>query len=179
MNQLQSVDPQTTKAWLDREQALLIDIREGDEFAREHIPGAHLVPLSGFDAADFPEDHDKIAVFHCASGTRTAEAAGRILRRGFRQVYQLEGGLAGWKRAGLATRINRKVPISIMRQVQIAAGSLVLLGVLLGWLASPWFFGLSAFVGAGLAFAGISGTCAMARLLALLPYNRRITDVTA
>lgn len=177
--QLQTIDPQTAKTWLEREQALLFDIRESDEFAREHILGAHLVPLSGFDAADFPEEHDKIAVFHCASGTRTAEAAGRILQRGFKQVYQLEGGLAGWKRAGLATHVNRKAPISIMRQVQIVAGSLVLLGVLLGWLASPWFFGLSAFVGAGLAFAGLSGTCAMARILALLPYNRRLPDAAA
>ena len=70
--------------------------------------------------------------------------------------------------------MNRKAPISIMRQVQIVAGTLVLLGVLLGWLVSPWFFALSAFVGAGLTFAGISGTCAMANLLGFLPYNRRI-----
>ena len=91
----------------------------------------------------------------------------------------MKDGLAGWKRSGLPTRVNRKAPISILRQVQIIAGSLVLLGVLLGWLVSPWLYGLSGFVGAGLAFAGISGTCAMAKLLRLLPYNRRPLETIA
>lgn len=170
---LKEADARTVKAWLDGGRAVLIDIRESDEYAREHILGSQLVPLSGFDAADFPRDHDKIAVFHCASGDRTGAAAPQILDQGFREVYQLQGGLAAWKRSGFPTHVNRKAPISIMRQVQIVAGSLVLLGVLLGWLVSPWLYGLSAFVGAGLAFAGISGTCAMAKLLRLLPYNRR------
>lgn len=174
---LQTIDAKTAKTWIDRGEAVLIDIREGDEYAREHIAGAHLTPLSGFDEADFPHSRDRTAVFLCASGTRTASAAPQILACGFREVYQLKGGLAGWKQAGLETRVNRKAPISIMRQVQIIAGSLVLLGVILGWFVSPWFFALSAFVGAGLAFAGISGTCAMASLLGLLPYNRRISGV--
>ena len=176
---LKEADARTVKQWLDRGQAVLIDVRESDEYAREHIFGARLVPLSGFDAADFPRDHDKIAVFHCASGDRTSAAAPRILGRGFREVYQLQGGLAAWKRAGLPTHVDRRAPISILRQVQIVAGSLVLLGVLLGWLVSPWLYGLSAFVGAGLAFAGISGTCALARVLAQLPYNRRPLDAGA
>lgn len=169
---LEQIDAKTVKRWLDAERAVLIDIREADEYAREHVPGAHLVPLSGLDAADLPHDRDKIAVFHCASGSRTAEAAPRVLAGRFKAVYQLEGGLEGWKRAGLATRLDRRVPISIMRQVQIVAGTLVLLGVLLGWLVSPGFLALSAFVGAGLAFAGLSGTCTMAALLRRLPYNR-------
>ena len=173
---IKEINAETVKTWLDSREAVLIDIREGDEYAREHILGAQLVPLSGFDVADFPHDHDKIAVFHCASGNRTCEAAPRILSKGFKEVYQLKDGLAGWKRSGFATHVNRKAPISIMRQVQIAAGSLVLLGVLLGWFVAPWFYGLSAFVGAGLAFAGISGSCAMANLLSLLPYNRRVLD---
>ncbi|WP_353203718.1 DUF2892 domain-containing protein [Sphingomonas sp.] len=62
----------------------------------------------------------------------------------------------------------------MMRQVQIVAGSLVLTGVVLGWLVSPYFFGVSAFVGAGLTFAGISGFCGMARLLGYLPWNRAV-----
>ncbi len=176
---LKEVEALQVKRWLDGGKAVLIDIREGDEYAREHILGSYLVPLSGFDAADFPRGHDKIAVFHCASGNRTAEAAPQILGRGFKEVYQLKGGLAEWKRSGLATHVNRSAPISIMRQVQIVAGSLVLLGVTLGFLVSPWFYGLSAFVGAGLAFAGISGTCAMANLLGLLPYNRRSLEIGA
>ena len=170
--ELREADPGTVKAWLEAGQAVLIDIREPDEYAREHIPGARLVPLSGFDATDFPEDHDKIGVFHCASGTRTCDAAPQILRTGFREVYHLHGGLRAWEKAGLAVNRNRKAPISIMRQVQITAGSLIVLGILLALLVSPWFMALSAFVGAGLMFAGISGTCAMANLLAVMPWNR-------
>ena len=169
---MREVDPETLRGWLDAGKAVLIDIREPDEYAREHIPGSRLVPLSSFNAKDFAKDHDKIAVFHCASGSRTREAAPRILGMGFTEVYHLEGGLQAWKEAGFAVTLNRRAPISIMRQVQITAGSLVVLGILLATLVSPWFMALSAFVGAGLMFAGISGTCAMANLLAVMPWNR-------
>lgn len=169
---LKHVDAQTLKTWLDEDRAVLIDVREVDEYAREHIPQARLVPLSGFDPSDFPRDHDKIGVFHCQSGTRTGQAAARILATGFSEVYHLKGGLGAWKQAGLAVNVNRKAPISIMRQVQITAGSLVVLGIVLALLVSPWFMALSAFVGAGLTFAGLSGTCAMASLLAHMPWNK-------
>lgn len=173
MTALNKIDAEKAKALLDSGKALLIDIRESDEFAREHVPGAHHVPLSGFNAADFTDEHDRIAIFHCASGARTAEAAPKILASSFAEVYQLNQGLAGWKKAGLGTVVNRSMPISIQRQVQITAGMMVLVGVVLGFAISPWFFALSAFVGAGLTFAGISGTCAMASLLAFMPWNRR------
>lgn len=171
---LRKLAPRQVKALLDSGRAVLIDIRESDEFAREHLPGAHHVPLSGFDAADFFADRGKIAIFHCASGARTAEAAPRILATAFSEVYQLDQGLSGWKKAGLPTVVNRRMPISIQRQVQITAGMMVLLGVILGFTVSPWFFALSGFVGAGLTFSGLSGTCAMAGLLAAMPWNRRM-----
>jgi rhodanese-related sulfurtransferase len=172
MTTLDKIDPLQAKKLLDSGDAVLIDIRESDEFAREHVPGARHVPLSTFDAADFHDESAKVAIFHCASGARTTEATPRILACGFTDVRQLDQGLAGWKKAGLRTVVNRRVPISIQRQVQITAGLLILLGVVLGFGVSPWFFALSAFVGAGLTFAGISGTCAMASLLALMPWNR-------
>ena len=173
---LQKIKPETAKGWLDQDKAVLIDVREPDEYVREHIPQAHLVPLSGFNPEDFPRDHDKVAVFHCRSGTRTEAAAPQILQSGFKDVYQLEGGLQAWRKAGLAVNENRRAPISIMRQVQIAAGGLVLLGAVLAGLVSPWFIALSGFVGAGLMFAGISGACAMATVLARMPWNRVIAD---
>lgn len=170
---LETISAETAAALIEEKKALLFDIRESDEFAREHIPGARHEPLSAFNAADFPEEQGKIAIFHCASGARTAEAAPRILGTAFAEIYQLDQGLAGWKKAGLRTVVNQSLPIPIQRQVQITAGLMVLLGVVLGFTVSPWFFGLSGFVGAGLTFAGLSGTCAMANLLALMPWNRR------
>lgn len=170
--QVRSVDVLTVKQWLDRDQAVLVDVREPMEYNREHIIGSRLVPLSGFDPADFERDSGKPVVCVCRSGTRAARAAGQVLATGFDQVYALEGGIDGWKQAGLPVHFDRKAPLDLMRQVQIAAGSLVLLGVLLAVLVSPWFMALSGFVGAGLVLAGVTGVCGMARLLTLMPWNR-------
>ena len=178
MSALVHIDALKAKALLDSGKAVLVDIRENDEFAREHIPGAQHMPLSRFNGTGVPGGTDKIAIFHCASGARTAEAAPRLLDTGFAEIFQLKQGLAGWKQAGLATVLDRKAPISLQRQVQITAGTMVLLGVILGFIFSPWFFALSGFVGAGLLFSGVSGTCAMASLLAVMPWNRRILAPT-
>jgi len=175
---LREIDPVTLKRWLDEDKAVLIDIRDSDEYVREHIPGSRLVPLSSFAEADFPQEHDKIAVFHCNTGNRTCQAAPQILGAGFQDVYHLDGGLKAWKAAGLPIDLNLKAPISIMRQVQITAGSMVVLGIVLALLVSPWFMALSAFVGAGLVFAGVSNTCAMASMLGMMPWNRRIQTPT-
>lgn len=166
------VDPRKVRQWLDEKRAVLIDIRDPIEYAREHVLGARFVPLEGLDTADFLEDADKIAVFHCQKGQRTQMAAERLLATVFKEAYALEGGLDGWKQAGLPVHLDRKVPISIMRQVQIAAGSLVVLGAVLAAVLSPWFLLLSGGVGAGLMFAGISGFCGMAKALAAMPWNR-------
>lgn len=170
--QATTADARTVREWLQNGKAVLIDIREADEYAREHIPGARHLPLSGFNASDFDGEHDKIGVFHCASGNRTAGAANQLMQTAFAEVYLLKGGLQAWRAAGLPVNVNRKAPLPLMRQVQIVAGSLVVIGVVLGVLVSPWFHILAGFVGAGLAFAGITGFCGMARMLAAMPWNR-------
>ena len=147
---LQTIDAHKTHELLKAGKAVLIDVREPDEWIKEHVPEAHLVPLSGFNPDDFPRDHGKIAVFHCRSGGRTEAAAPQILRTSFREVYQLQGGLQGWRDAGYKVNETANAPISIMRQVQIAAGALVLFGIVLAVMVNPWFAALSAFVGAGL-----------------------------
>lgn len=176
---LENINAQTANDWIKSGKAVLIDVREPDEWIKEHIPQAHLVPLSGFNPDDFPKDHDKIAVFHCRSGGRTEAAAPQILKTGFRKVYQLEGGIQAWREAGLKVNENTKAPIAIMRQVQIAAGSLVLLGLILAVLINPWFAVLSAIVGAGLAQAGITGKCTMASFLKHMPWNKVISGQQA
>jgi hypothetical protein len=88
-------------------------------------------------------------------------------------VIQLRGGIPSWKNAGYGIEKSQNAPISLFRQVQIVAGSLVVVGTVLGALVSPVFLLLSGFVGAGLVFAGITNTCAMGMLLAKLPYNQQ------
>ena len=152
-----------------KEGALLIDIRDPGEHAREHIAGALLCPLAEVEARDLG---DGPLIFHCRSGNRTALQAERLGAKGS-EVYVVEGGIDAWRKAGLPVVADKSQPIELMRQVQIAAGSLILLGMILAFALSSWFLIVPAFVGAGLAFAGLTGFCGMARLLMKAPWNRR------
>jgi rhodanese-related sulfurtransferase len=173
MTQLKPIQPQDA-ARLIREGAVLIDIREADEHARERIAGARHHALSKIDANSPARAGDDVLIFHCRSGMRTKANAEKLSAAAQDcDVYVLEGGIDGWKKAGLPVALDRKQPIEIMRQVQIGAGSLVLIGVLLGALVNPYFYLLSGFVGTGLLFAGVTGFCGMANLLAFMPWNRR------
>ena len=168
---LKTIDPMEAKRLIDGG-ALLVDVREPDEHRRERVPGARNLPLSRLAPI---KSGAPAVIFHCRSGARTAANAGRLAGAADCQAYILEGGIDAWKKAGLPVAIDARQPIEIMRQVQITAGGLVLLGVALGTWVSPGFYGISAFVGAGLMFAGISGWCGMARLLGVMPWNRRTT----
>jgi len=173
---VREIDAVSLKAALERGAVRLIDVREADEHAREFIAGDALLPLSRFDpaavAAKPGQGPGQAIVLYCASGRRSADAAGRLRAAGVADVANLKGGIAAWKQAGLPVAGNSRAPLPIMRQVQIAAGGMTVLGVALGYAVHPGFFLLAGFVGAGLALAGITGTCAMATLLAKLPYNR-------
>lgn len=155
--------------------ARLVDIREPDEFARRHIRGALSHPLSGFEAAHLRIEPGRDVIFTCRSGNRTAANCARLEASVEGDAYVLDGGVDAWAAAGLPVIEDRDAPLEIMRQVQIAAGSLVLAGVVLGFAVSPALFGLAAFVGAGLVFAGTTGWCGMAKLLGAMPWNRRAT----
>lgn len=151
--------------------ARLIDIRGPDEHMRERIPGAVNLPLARVAQL---EQGAAPVVFHCRAGART-EANAALLEAASNGApcYIVRGGLDGWRAAGLPVVRDRRQPIELMRQVQLAAGALVLLGVALGFLVAPGFFALAAFVGAGLMIAGATGWCGMANLLRLMPWNRR------
>ncbi|MDR2220471.1 MAG: rhodanese family protein [Methylobacillus sp.] len=151
--------------------ALLIDIRESAEHAQQNIAGAINLPLAQLPGL-LPQVSGKIVIFHCLGGKRTAMNVEKLAASTSCEAYLLEGGLQGWLAAGLSAQGQRKQSIDIMRQVQIGAGALVLLGAILGYAVSPWFYLLSAFVGAGLMMAGLTGFCGMAILLKKMPWNR-------
>lgn len=169
---LHPLSPQQVRERLDVGRAILVDIREADEFARSHITGAQSQPLSTWEMAHLSVDPDADVIFTCRSGMRTAGACDRLAARIRGDAFVLNGGLDAWAKAGLPVENDADAPMEIMRQVQIAAGSLVLIGVILGFLVTPVWFALAGFVGAGLTFAGVSGFCGMARLLMLAPWNR-------
>jgi len=148
----------------------VIDVREPMEFATGHITGSLNVPLSRLAQADLPRGP---LVLVCQSGNRSGKGLTQLLHQGHpHPVADLLGGLPAWQQAGLPVRQLKGAPLPLMRQVQIVAGSLVLLGVILSQVVAPGWIWLSGFVGAGLTFAGISGFCGMARLLAVMPWNR-------
>lgn len=156
--------------------AVLVDIRQPDEYRREHIGQSVLQPLDQIKQQGLPEAAKQAScvIFHCKSGMRTRNAADALAQCcDGKEAFILEKGLDGWKSAGFPTEINRSQPLELMRQVQIAAGSLALAGAVLGRFVSPAFYLLCAFVGLGLLTAGITGFCGMARLLMVMPWNRQ------
>ncbi len=169
-----TLDAVTAKSWLNQGDTVLLDVREPAEHARERIPGARLAPLSTFNPAGLDLAGARRVIVHCASGMRAAKAAEQLLRAGVAEVASFKGGPREWREAGYTVIVDQRAPLPIMRQVQIVAGSLVISGVVLGALLHPAFYGLSAFVGAGLLFAGTTGWCGMAMLLGRLPYNKRV-----
>ena len=173
-NTIQEVPPELVARWLDADNTVLVDVREDYGHAEESIDGSVNSPLSTFDPDALRSEHAGLrTVFHCRTGARARDAAGRFGGDG-ETVFCLAGGIDGWKEAGLAANRAACGPrLPIMRQVQIVAGSLVAIGIVLGIAVSPWFLAIPGFVGCGLVFAGVSGWCGMARLLAQMPWNRR------
>ncbi|MEH2359782.1 rhodanese-like domain-containing protein [Nostoc sp.] len=173
VNKLQTVDAQTLKQLLKQQAITLIDVREPAEYAGEHIPGATLISLSKFDPRKVPQDDETKVILYCRSGNRSTMAAQKLFDADFTTVTHLEGGISAWKQAGYATTINKNAPISLIRQVQIVTGFLVLIGTLLGAFVSPWFLILSGLMGGGLIYSGITDSCLLGMLLAKLPYNQQ------
>jgi rhodanese-related sulfurtransferase len=101
VSMINNIDAQTAADWIEKGKAILIDVREVAEHAKERIANAELIPLSAFRIDAVPQD--KCVVVHCAGGMRSAQAVGFLQVSGHTDVYNMDGGLMGWKRAGLAT----------------------------------------------------------------------------
>jgi rhodanese-related sulfurtransferase len=155
----------------------LIDVRTPVEYDAAHVREAVNVPLDELSpkalvaAGKVPPDQPVYIL--CRSGQRAAKAADQFSREGFGNAVVVEGGTLAWIGAGLPVEEGVGRVISLERQVRIGAGSLVLSGVLLGHFIHPGFYGLSAFVGSGLIFAGVTDWCGMGLLLAKAPWNKR------
>jgi rhodanese-related sulfurtransferase len=155
----------------------VLDVRTPVEFAEVHVPQAYNVPLDEFDPKSLLASGQLVqgqpAYLLCRSGGRASKAAEKLAKDGIDNAVVVEGGTLAWIKAGLPVDRGTAKVISLERQVRIAAGSLVLAGVLLAVFVHPYFIALSAFVGAGLVFAGITDWCGMGLLLAKLPWNSR------
>jgi rhodanese-related sulfurtransferase len=153
----------------------LIDVRTPVEFREVHVEIARNIPLDQLDVTALMQARNESAneplYVICRSGGRGQQACEKFLTAGFSNVVNVEGGTMACVEAGLPV-IRGKKAVSLERQVRIAAGSLILLGAVLGWFLNPAFIWLSAVVGAGLIFAGITDTCGMGMILARMPWNQ-------
>ena len=107
---VQAVDVHRAKMLLEAGEAVLIDVREDIEYEDEYIPGAAHYPLSTFDSIRPEGDGEKIGIFHCRSGRRTAEHFERFVETGFREVVHMDGGIVDWSIAGYPVRSEEDDP---------------------------------------------------------------------
>lgn len=170
-----TVDAHRLKSWLDNGEAILIDVRDGDEYNEWRIPQASLIPAPELnDTIEHLQREGVKVVLHCLSGTRSNNACQLIADKCEGDLYQLEGGITAWQAAGFKTIDMRQTSarLPLMRQVLLCAGLLLLtfsaLGIA-GVKAGPY---LTAFIGAGLTVAGATGWCGMGILLSKMPWNK-------
>lgn len=154
--------------------SLLVDVRSHAEFRASHVPGAHNIPLDELEEkiGDEVENKDTTLYLMCSCGNRSGKGCEEMENMGYQNVISIEGGIIELKRLGMKIAEEVHHVISIERQTRIVAGTLVLIGVLLGFLLNPGYFAIAAFIGFGLVFAGITDSCALGLLLARMPWNK-------
>lgn len=152
----------------------LLDVRTPPEFTNAHIPGARLIPLNDLHAEAYLKERQpgRPLFVICQAGGRARKAIEQFETRGCFDAVLVEGGTQAWIDAGLPVDRGVSRVLPLMRQVQIVAGTLSAIGAALAMLVSTWFALVPAFIGSGLLFAGLTGKCGMALLLARMPWNR-------
>lgn len=170
---IKTVDAITLKRWLDSGEAVVVDVREPAEYESENIPGAKLIPLGKISKQLLPDTTGKKLVVHCRSGKRAGSACEKLLAEDPNlEIYNLEGGISAWSEAGLEVKSSGKFFLPLDRQVQLTIGLCVLIGSLLTYFVNPLFAIFTGFFGAGLSFAGLSGYCGLAMIMAKMPWNQ-------
>lgn len=171
---LRTIDAPTLKQWLDAGEAMLLDVREPAEYKAESIAGAKLLPLAGINKSALPNYAGKKLVIHCRKGGRGGSACEKLLAEDPNlEIYNLEGGISAWTDAGYPIQSSGKFFLPLDRQVQLTIGLSVLLGSLLAYFVNPLFLLLTGFFGAGLTFAGLTGFCGLAIVMARMPWNQQ------
>ncbi len=172
---MQTIDVKRLADEQSRTDVDVIDVRMPTEFREIHAECARNVPLDSLDPKAVMASRNGSAVqplyVICRGGNRSVQACKKFIDAGFENVVNVEGGTIAWDKAGLPV-VRGKKSLPLMQQVQMMAGFLTLLGVVMAYFVHPYFVGLSAFIGAGLMFAGATGFCPMASTIAKMPWNQ-------
>jgi rhodanese-related sulfurtransferase len=172
---LNTISPQSLAALLGADSGYeLLDVRTPPEYATAHVPGARLIPLNELKTGAVLARHTPgTPVFVlCQSGARAQKAISQLERDGCDDCVLVDGGTQAWIDAGLPVHRGARSVLPLLRQVQIGVGSVSSAGAILALAVNPWFAAVPLFFGCGLLFAGITGHCGMALMLAKMPWNR-------
>ena len=169
-----TVDAKTLKKWLDKGEAVLVDVREPAEYTAENITYSTLLPLSGVSKATLPDYAGKKLVIHCRKGGRGGSACEKLLAEDpSLDIYNLEGGITSWIEAGLPIASSGTFFLPLDGQVQLTIGLTLLMGSIVGFFLTPLVFLLTGIIGVGLTIAGLTGFCGLATLMAKMPWNKK------
>lgn len=175
------IDPALLQEWTgDHDDVVLVDVRSAAEFEAVHIDGSYNVPLPLLTAHtdDVASRLGDRVVLVCQSGARAEQARQKLAAAGHDRARVLTGGVPAFASAGGAV-VRGAGAWAMERQVRMVAGSLVLVGLVGGRFVSPKLRAVAGVIGGGLTFSAATNTCAMARALAILPWNRATEEPTA
>lgn len=154
----------------------IVDVRTRAEWEAAHVADATLQPLDVLVPGEWaPRDGDAPLYVLCQAGGRASRAASLFCSAGVACAV-IDGGLDAWRAAGLPVVLGNSRVLPLMRQVQIVIGAVTGVGSALAVWRHPLFGLIPLMMGAGLLFAGLSGTCGLALLMARLPWNRGSRD---
>ena len=157
---------------------VIIDVRERDEYELEHVVNSINVPLSAFTTVVpgvLNQLKDRKIVFMCRSGMRAQQAFEQAKGLGFDDAHTYSvypGGIMAWIEKGNPVQSAGKAPMPLMRQMQLVMGIMFMVFATLGTFVNPWFSSATILFGAGLFYAGLTGDCAVAGVLAKAPWNK-------
>ena len=161
-----------------QQQVTILDVRTPAEFAQVHIPGSYNVPLDQIaeHASRLTAAIGDPVVLVCRSGMRARQAEQALREHEMLRLHVLDGGISAWETANLPVvrAAGGKTTWSMERQVRGVAGAVGLTGALLGLLVWRPLGAIAAGIGGGLLFSAATDTCAMARVLGKLPWNRQL-----
>lgn len=100
------VSPKEASTLTSEKQAVIVDVREDDEWNGEHIAGAIHIPLNQLDARlpELQQYKDTTIITQCRSGKRSLKALELLKSAGFSKVSSMDGGIVAWSKDGLATQ---------------------------------------------------------------------------
>lgn len=172
---IKNINAKTLEKWLENDEAIVVDVREPSEYEANRIKGSKLIPLAKICKNNLPEYKNKKLVLHCQGGRRSENACKKLLTEDENlELYNLEGGISAWMNIGNDVNSSGKFFLPLDRQVQLTIGLFVLSGSCFGYFVNPLYFIVPAFFGSGLVFAGLTGNCAFASLIAKMPWNNKV-----